>query len=49
MARLDMTLETLVKAMTADTETWRRADAEWRAAYKEAVRAAQLRVGARID
>jgi hypothetical protein len=49
MARLDMTLETLVKAMTADAETWRTADTAWRAAYHDAVRAAQLRVGARID
>jgi hypothetical protein len=49
MARLDTSLTTLVRAMTADPETWRTADAEWRAAYSEAVRAAQLRVGARID
>lgn len=49
VARLDKTLETVVKAMTADTETWQAADAEWRAAYNEAVRMAQLRVGARID
>jgi hypothetical protein len=50
MARLDTVLADLSRAVTStDEQQWNAADQTWRTTYNEAVRAAQLRVGARLD